>query len=237
MRMRLLFHRAMRALRLQVGRWRDPYTDAARLLRGCRVAHAVDGGAYHGSVSARLAELFPEATVHAFEPQAASFDFLQKQSAANPRIRRYRCALSNQDGEATLHVNAKAFTTSLLPSTDKKAMMPMATETVRTICLDTWAKEQGIETVEFMKLDLQGHELAALQGSEELVARGAQLILTEVNFRSRYENSCLFHEVLGYLHRFDFQLYRLYELINARDGGWRQGDALFARRSLLEGLR
>jgi hypothetical protein len=51
----------------------------------------------------RLLGGFPQATVHAFEPQAREFGRLSETFAANPRVRLYPQALSDHSGRATLH--------------------------------------------------------------------------------------------------------------------------------------
>ena len=57
---------------------------------------------------------------------------------------------------------------------------------VPTITLDAWAIQHGIDHVDFLWLDLQGHELAALQGASKLLKRVTAVYL-EVNFIEAYE--------------------------------------------------
>lgn len=189
--------------------------------------NVVDGGAYHGSITKRLASLFPTATIHAFEPQDSTFKQLVENLSRTSRVSLNQAAISSSSGSAVLHVNQKAFTTSLLATLEPEEMISEGVQKTDVLTLDDWAAKQGIQSVQFIKLDLQGNELAALQGAERLLDGGVDVILTEVNFVRRYDGTCLFHDLASFLDSKGFRLYRLYELITDSVGAWKQGDALF----------
>jgi len=225
---RLAIHRTMRLLGLHLQRWRDPYEVTAKFLQECPPQHIIDGGAYHGSATRRLLKLFPQARIHAFEPQTETFGELKRSLVDEPRVSLYPLALSDRCGMSQLHVNREAFTTSLLPTAQPLAMHPIGEQTVQTTTLDAWTTEHDIEAVGFLKLDLQGHELAALRGAEQML-RNTMVVLTEVNFQKRYQGSCLFHEVASFLYKHGLVLHSLFEVIPGGDGSWSLADALFAR--------
>ena len=136
-------------------------------------------------------------------------------------------------GSARLNIN-KACYSSLLPTLDPDAMEATGlTQDTPLIRLDDWAQQHQI-VPELIKLDLQGHELAALHGAGKLLESGVQAVVVEVNFRPRYEGSCLFHDVAGFLYSKGFLLFRLYDIWGDTQGNWLQGDALFIRASLLQ---
>src|SRR5262245_44754408 len=174
---RRVLHRCFRAWGMSIQRRQDPYAVAQALLGGRRVDHAIDGGAYHGSIPRRLASLFPEATIHAFEPQTSTFGVLTNNLRGTSRVKCYKAAISNTSGLAVLHVNEKAFTTSLLATLEPVEMISVEAQNTTILTLDEWAAEQSIQSVPFIKLDLQGHELAALQGAERLLEDGVDIIL------------------------------------------------------------
>ena len=45
-------------------------------------------------------------------------------------------------------------------------------EEVEVLTLDSFCESQSIDQIDFLKLDLEGHELAALQGAKSLLERG-----------------------------------------------------------------
>lgn len=216
-------HRTLRRLGLHLERHRDPLGDLAQLSGGY-LGRALDGGAYHGGFTQRLLDTFAGVEVLAVEPQADSYERLVERFGAHERVGLANCALSDGAGEARLHVTAEGFTTSLLPATDGEIAAPGEREWVTTAAIDVLLPDGA----DFVKLDLQGHELAALRGAERTLGR-AQAVLCEINFYPRYEGSCLWHEVAAHLYERGFRLHRLYEVINRPGGGLRQADGLFVR--------
>lgn len=222
-----LVHRVLGAAGLGIVRVRDPYREMAHALGAGSVHHVVDGGAYRGSTVLRFREVFPDASIHAFEPQQESFAALCERVGGLDRVYLHRIALSDGGGERTFFVNEAAYTSSLLPARTR-AMREVGQRTVETRTLDSMMSASGSPVVDAIKLDLQGHELAALRGAERTLAR-CRALLVEVNFRHRYDGACSFEELAGFLGRHDFGLFRLYEIAASADTGWAHADALFLR--------
>jgi FkbM family methyltransferase len=222
-------YRTMKGAGLAVQRYRDPYADLQRLLSPTGLRAAVDGGAFHGGHTKQLLSLFPKANVYAFEPQPDTLERLQVIFANEPRVRVCPYALSDSAGTAKLHVNEQPYTTSLLSSNDQVTITPQEVRDVSVTTLDDWVAAEKAQPPEFVKLDLQGNELAALRGAKTMLANDVRAVFAEVNFRSRYDGGCVYHEVAEYLSQFGFRLFRMYEIIADPDGAWRQADALFLK--------
>ncbi len=219
----------------------DPYADLARLAKGFGVRNVIDGGAYHGRVAGRLAQIFPGAKVFAFEPQEESFRALSwNASSANGAIVPLRLGLSSASGRALLRVNASPATSSLSvrgPLGQRyypEQTAPVGTQEIELVSLDDWAAGRGVRSVEVLKLDLQGHELEALRGCTRLLRSSVRLVYTEVEFLKLYEGNCLYHELASFLEQHGFELYQLYDLQTGDDGRLLYADALFLRFGSLE---
>ena len=99
---------------------------------------------------------------------------------------------------------------------------------VQVDTLDRFCRNHAIPKLNILKLDIQGGELLALQGAVELLARNAiDIIYIEVEFVPHYENQPLFHQIVGFLSGYGYSLYNLYDLVYARNGQLRFGDAIF----------
>jgi FkbM family methyltransferase len=216
----------------------DPFADMAWLLSGFPVGAIVDGGAYIGTISARLTSAFPRARVYAFEPQNESFRALEALAERNPRVSPRPYALGAVTGSASLHVGLLPYTSSLLgrPRDGRRYYPAEAildrTRQVHVVSLDDWVREEGLGGVDLIKLDLQGYELQALSGAQHLLQSSVQLVYLEVSFVPLYENTCLFHDVAMFLANLGFTLYRLYDLHFADNGQLVYGDAIFVSQQV-----
>jgi hypothetical protein len=83
--------------------------------------------------------------------------------------------------------------------------------------------------IDILKLDLQGYELQALRGCEQLLER-IKLVTIEVEFAPLYENQSLFSDIDIFLRRNQFSLFNLYELWTHFDGQLTSGDALYLNK-------
>jgi len=55
---------------------------------------------------------------------------------------------------------------------DRRALKLDSSEEVVVITMDNFCREHAIDRIDLLKLDVEGHELAALQGAAEMLARG-----------------------------------------------------------------
>lgn len=220
-------------------RWEDIYELAMPFMAGVHVKGVVDGGAYHGTHSLRLANLFPHARVYAFEPAYGAFDELSKQAKVNQRIIPIQEALADKKGIATLNINKKRSTSSLLVSSVSDNIMANATNQfgtleridVKTISLDEVVNIFPDFSCEFLKLDLQGYEMKALRGARKCLTDTVHAIVAEVRFVPIYFNDVLFHEIDEYLSKFGFGLiYLLGSKYHATTGRLVEADALWVKK-------
>ena len=83
-------------------------------------------------------------------------------------------------------------------------------EEVRTITLDTYVKKQGINDVHLIKMDIEGAELLALRGADELLSKNNSpaivLELADLNTSGFGYEAC---EILDYLKNMGYHLYPL----------------------------
>ena len=99
---------------------------------------------------------------------------------------------------------------------------------VDTITIDGFCTQENIRRIDILKLDVEGAEIRALKAAHNILSdRAVTLIYTEVMFIPHYEGGCLFHEVAGWLKRYEYALFNLYNLKRARNGQLRWGNAIF----------
>jgi FkbM family methyltransferase len=175
----------------------------------------VEAGACDGSDTVKIAEHWPGATVHAFEPVPDAFRQVVARVAHLPNVVTHQLALSDEIGTATMHVSshpdgtARPDSSSLLTPTGHLEQFPDVafTETVEVpvTTLDQWALDQGIAAVDFLWLDLQGMELRVL-GASPTVLGAAKAICLEVPRRELYAGNPVYGEVIGWMRERGFRV-------------------------------
>ncbi|MEQ4302640.1 FkbM family methyltransferase [Plantactinospora sp. B6F1] len=145
--------------------------ELARLPRYApRGGTAVDVGAWYGPWTRGLRRLADR--VVAVEPAA---ELARSVAAAYPDVRVVEAVASDRSGTAELFVPAggPGIGTSSVEHGDGPSV------TVERITVDGL----GLTDVRFVKLDVEGHELAALRGAERTIRRDGPLLLVEVEER------------------------------------------------------
>jgi FkbM family methyltransferase len=192
-----------------------------------------DVGAYIGEVAKTYRETFPCARLYCFEPFPGSFRELETLSA-DPLVRLYQVAISDQVGRITLNVNADLSCNSIFRRPRKGSAyyhsqaQSVDQIEVDTTTIDSLCNKENIERIDILKLDVEGAEIKALKGAHNKLSEHAViLIYTEVMFISHYEGGCLFHELTGLLEQYDYTLFNLYNLKRAKNGQLRWANAIF----------
>ncbi|HTB47601.1 MAG TPA: FkbM family methyltransferase [Acetobacteraceae bacterium] len=125
--------------------------------------------------------------VLAFEPDQTVFDVLRRNidaNAASGRIEAVALALSSRCGTAALYVPTQEHglleTSSSLEESFKDAHSEV--RPVRTMTLDAFLAEhpRGQQRVTLIKMDVEGHEAAVLEGARQTIARWRPLLFVEV---------------------------------------------------------
>lgn len=213
----------------------DPYTAMGRLLGVGGVNGLLDIGASHGRVARRLLRQFPTAQAYLFEPNPAYEAILGDASRADARLHPQFVAVGDHDGTATLNITASPGTTSLLaPNTTLSASYReeatiVARREVPLVTLDQWALTIPKVSIDLIKLDIQGGELAALRGARELLTTSVKLVYTEIMFNSLYEGGALFADLDRLLRECSFRLHDIYKPKYNDQGMLMWGNAIYLR--------
>jgi FkbM family methyltransferase len=195
----------------------------------------VDAGAQHGQTARQYLEAFPNCRVIALEPE--STNHVAAVAALAPygeRVELIRAGLSNIDGEADLYLTSHSGAHSLLEVGDMRyydePVEVLAPERVKILALDRLCTERGVETLDILKMDIQGSELLALKGANGLLTRGAvRLIAMEVLFQPLYRDQPSFWDLADHLRGYGYALQGIYEQQLHRNNAavLRWADAIF----------
>lgn len=177
----------------------------------------IDAGVHLGHSSKEYLDAFPNCRVLGFEPEDKNFAAASAMLAPyGSRIELLKNALSASDAANVLQVNTHDGTHSLLEIGDGRYWEgPAETihqQQVQTVSLGKFCSDRQIETLDILKMDIQGGELQALKGAAELLGRGAiSVIALEVLFKPLYKAQPLFWDVADHLRGFGYGLHGLFE--------------------------
>ena len=139
----------------------------------------LDVGANIGQFAAFSVGLVGEAgMVHSFEPALDTFNRLNENTqhikGLAGCIRTNQCAVGKEVGEVTLYEYSPGCSVwnSLSPHTmysGEQAFEPCRTEKVRMVTLDDYCREQNIQQIDLLKVDVEGFEGDVFQGAARLI--------------------------------------------------------------------
>jgi FkbM family methyltransferase len=184
----------------------------------------IDGGANVGWFAMTAAQVFPDAFIHAVEPQTACHARL---GALKCALELHPVALTSPEAAADGYVamaDAEGDSTGAHVSASGVTRAPAATLDQRL------ADRIGPEHRTLLKLDLQGHELQALRGAERLLPP-IEFILCEVTF-IEFDETPRIAELVRFLDERGFGLFDVAALAGRpRDNRLAQGDLIFINRT------
>jgi FkbM family methyltransferase len=136
-----------------------------------------DVGANVGDWARLALQVNPRARLYCFEPSAFTFAKLTA-NAFPANVSCHNLGFGPEAGAATLHVfDEGSGMNSIYPRTGLEdgwnIAPPSKTETIRIDTLDAFCAAQAIDRVDFLKMDVEGHELGVLNGAAGLFGRRA----------------------------------------------------------------
>jgi FkbM family methyltransferase len=201
-----------------------------------------DVGAHVGQTAARYRALFPQASIHCFEPFPASFATLHAALEGDSRAHAHQFAVSDSPGRAVLHVNRSKATNSLLPSDERAAAYWGAnlldtdtTVDVAATSIDSFCAERAITHIDILKLDVQGDELQVLRGAERLLqGQAIDVVYMEMITAPTYVGQHDLHEYLGLFRSHGYVLFDFYNPVRKYGRLLQTDNVMVAERFLAE---
>lgn len=174
------------------------------------LAHATevfDLGANVGAWTVLMNTVNPQARVHSFEPNQNTYGLLEKNIKKNNcrNVLLNLAAVSDTEGQLTFQVplNASIYgrVAPMVEGSDSEGRFANANSfQVPSIRLGKYCQEIGIDEIDFLKIDVEGHELAALKGLEPLVSqRKVKAIYMETIKENHDRMGTRFSELLDFI--------------------------------------
>ncbi|MGD1700045.1 FkbM family methyltransferase [Dapis sp. BLCC M229] len=171
--------------------------------------------------------LFIEANPTVFERLKANI------ATASLDVQAVNYAISNQNGKVKLYVNSMGQSSSIFPLKYYLDIYPNIQEThqltVESKTLDTLLQELDLSPRSFniLNLDIQGAELLALQGANNLL-KYIDAVYTKVNYEELYEGCALAEKIDEFLAQTGFGMVAVAKPFHP---SW--GDAFYVRKQIV----
>ena len=199
-------------------------TDDLQKIVGAKSPVIFDVGANKGGTYQMFRSLFPQAVIHAFEPDPRVYAKLKAKAETDPQAQLHQMAVSDSNGELEFHVTVASEKNSLLAplppgGTDSSAAANAVLEKIKvqSVTLDDFAAQHGIARIDLLKMDIEGAELRALEGARDLLQRGAiGCLYLELTFSRSSAEAPLAAEVISYLDARGYRLSCLYNLQHSK---------------------
>ena len=140
-----------------------------------------DVGANVGFYSIAVAMQFPSARVHAFEPVVSTASAFRQNLAKNELDDRIvvlnELALSDADGEA--YMTSDFHSSNYITTSESKYNKTL----IRCTTIDRYVRDNSVDSLNLIKIDVEGHELKVAKGAEETLMGFRPKVLVELNKR------------------------------------------------------
>ncbi|MBU1109731.1 MAG: FkbM family methyltransferase [Candidatus Riflebacteria bacterium] len=195
------------------------------------LATVVDIGANRGQFALAVRHWAPQARVISFEPLPEVAGRFEKLFNGDSAVTFNQAAIGAKAGTAILHVAAADDSSSLLPISTLQTTLFPGTEEINSAMVKVGRLTEFLAAEEIvfpalLKLDVQGFELEALRGCEDLLGRFSY-VYAECSFVELYSGQALADEIIAWLRERGFRLDGVHNLSYDKQGRAIQGDFFF----------
>jgi len=199
--------------------------------RNFRPASIIDIGANNGAWSRMAKKFFKDSDFYMIEPLTEMEESLAEFCKNNPGSKYFICGAGKQEETLYLTVGGENLTGSNFVFGENEFLKKESKQRpVQIKTMDSLIENGEINPPEFVKMDIQGFELEALNGGQKLFDK-ADVFILETNCFEFMKGVPLVHEVVLYFAERDFVIYDFPGFLRRPyDGALAQMDICFVRK-------
>lgn len=171
-----------------------------------------DVGANKGEFSRRIVEVFADRSfqLYAFEPSRKTYAYLQELLHHKEGIHLINLGLGERPDSVELYSDRDGSgLASVYPRDLKFRNIDFSNhETIELTTLDMFCEQNGVTLIDFLKLDVEGHELAVLRGGQKMFSSG-RVKMVQFEFGGcNIDSRTFFKDYMNFFAK-DFDVYRI----------------------------
>lgn len=180
----------------------NKFQDMASIIAPADIHMVLDVGANVGQSAQEYLATYPNARIHSFEPVPSTFRQLTA-NVKDPRFTAHAIAFGSGAATVEMHVTNDPSRSDLSAVGRKHpyvAERDLHTEQVEMNTLDAWVSSQGIDRVDLLKVDTEGHDMEVLRGASGLLRdRRIRWAEAEVGIDPANDLHAPLHEVMVFM--------------------------------------
>lgn len=194
----------------------------------------LDVGSLNGIESVFFSKLLPWAEIHSFDVSPIAIEMIKDNQKGIQNCHFHQIAISNIIGKVSFWIPKDNWgAASILKPINGPGCIenPTVCSVIEVPCItiESWAKEQNINSIELLWMDLQGNELNALKGMGNLIDNVIALH-SEIGLKPYYEGHQLYPEINYFLEMRGFvKNNSIYPLKHDEEGGFEK-DMVYIRK-------
>ena len=218
--------------------FKDAFKDQKHLLNNIDDLVIFDVGSHVGNTVRKYKSVFPNSKIFSFEPTELSYKKLVNKFSKDSSINVSLLGLSNRADKMTFYLSESDNLNSLKkPNKRAWGFEKKETTQVDTNTLDNFCAINDIKYIDILKLDIQGSELDVLRGSQLFLSeRKIGLIYLEWQVVPLYKGHSRHFKISEYLGQYEYELFNLYNLNEAKSGQLRWGDSIYISKKIRQSL-
>ena len=193
--------------------------------KGLNPTSVADIGAFEGNWTLDFLEVFPLSKIIMIEPQTSKGEILEQLCKKFPNVIYQKALLSSGNNKVMFQENETAshIVQGSVNSDDKLL--------ITTQTFDEILQTLSFPFPQFLKLDVQGHELEVLKGAPKALA-AAEVCMLEISLLMLDESAPLALNVMKFMDEANFQLYDITQFMRRPyDKALYQIDVLFVKKN------
>jgi 2-O-methyltransferase len=173
-------------------------------------------GCHDGTNTLWFLEIFNSPKIFCFEPDPRAASRFKQNIGNSPEISLFEYAIGNKNGKTTFYMSSGRESEAMPEGWDCSGSIRKPKNhlkvhpwckfekniIIETKTLDTWRKEQGIEKIDFIWMDVQGAEIDVIRGGRNTL-KNTRYLYTEYNDKELYEGQISLKRLLKELVEFD----------------------------------